>query len=148
MTNTRETPAAPKSTGRKAAADAERTTVTQPDATPTTTVVEKRSGIGPGILIGAIGAALVGGLLIGGGTGALITRTIDLGDRLGIGQLQQQGQNGPLGGGMPGQQQGGGPHQGGQGGPQGGQPGGPPQGQDQDDSTDDSTDDEGTDTEN
>ncbi|MEQ1730305.1 MAG: hypothetical protein ABL982_18210, partial [Vicinamibacterales bacterium] len=66
MTNTSDTPSTPKSNGRKASAAAEPTTVTSTTTTPaTTTVVEQRSGISPGILIGAIGAALVGGLLIG-----------------------------------------------------------------------------------
>jgi hypothetical protein len=59
-------------------------------------------------------------LLLGGGAGALITRTIDLGNRPGLGQLVQIGHN--QDGGMPGQP-------GMPGGQFGGQPGGPQQGQ-------------------
>jgi hypothetical protein len=126
MTNTENTSAADKRADKKASAVSEPTTVTT--APPTTTVVERR-GVSGGVLIGAIGAALAVGLLLGGGTGALITHIYESGNGQGqirIGQL----------GGMPGQQQGGGQP----GGPQGGFPGGPPQGPGQQQDDDSSTD--------
>lgn len=120
MTNTENTSAADRPAGKKASAASETTTV--PVSPQPTTVVETRRGVSGGILIGAIGAALAGGLLLGGGTGALLTHIYESGGHSQVrpGQLS----------GMPGQgdgQQGGGQ----QGGPQGGFPGGPPQGPNQ-----------------
>ena len=116
MTNTENTSAADKPAGKKASAASEPTPAT---TTPQATAVVERRGVSGGILIGAIGAALAGGLLLGGGTGALITHIYESRD----GQSQGQVRPGQQGG-MPGQQ-GGGP----QGGPQGNHPGGPQQGQ-------------------
>ncbi len=118
MTNTENGSAADKPAGKKASTASEPTTVT---TTPQTTVVERR-GVSGGVLIGAIGAALAGGLLLGRGTGALITHIAESGDRLSQGQVRPGQLDGISGQhGMPGQQQGGGPP----GGPHGHHPRGP-----------------------
>jgi hypothetical protein len=103
-------------------------TVAAPVAPAGTTVVERRSGIGRGILIGAIAAALVGGIALGGGAGALIATAASHHGRPDFtqsqgGQLGGPGQQGPGGQGAQGGHGQNGPGQSG-----GGMPAQPPQG--------------------
>ncbi|HEV7743219.1 MAG TPA: hypothetical protein VGO65_12460 [Pseudolysinimonas sp.] len=139
MTNTENTPAAPKPRARKAKAAqtepaselaAEPTSVTT--TAPPAPVTQPSRGIGRGILIGAIAASLVGGLALGGAGGFALATVAHHGGTAFAGQDGPggpQGQNGgmpgrPPHGGMPGGGQGGG-GQGGGGQNGGGQNGGP-----------------------